>query len=78
MTRNRFFASANRSMEENLTTNERTIFASYRLVGAIFFFGGVGYLLDRWLGTAPWFLVVGLLGGMCVGFFGLIRLIRRH
>ena len=65
-------------MEENLTTNEPTIFASYRLIGAIFFFGGGGYLLDRWLGTSPWLLLVGLLVGVCVGFFGLIRLIRRR
>ena len=58
---NRFIAGANRSMEEILTRNERSIFASYRLVGAILLFGAAGYLLDRWLITTPWLLLVGLL-----------------
>jgi ATP synthase protein I len=35
---------------------------------------GIGYLLDRWLGIAPW----GLIGGVALGFtLGLRGLIRR-
>jgi F0F1-type ATP synthase assembly protein I len=74
----RFIAGANRSMEEILTRNERTIFASYRLVGAILLFGAAGYLLDRWLMTTPWLLMVGLLTGIAVGFLGLLRVVRRR
>ena len=35
---------------------------------------GVGWLLDRWLGTAPWLLVVGLILGAVTGFYQFIRL----
>jgi ATP synthase protein I len=75
---NRFIAGANRSMEEILTRNERSIFASYRLVGAILLFGAAGYLLDRWLQTTPWLLLLGLLAGVAVGFIGIIKVTRRH
>jgi F0F1-type ATP synthase assembly protein I len=75
---NRFIAGANKSMEEILTRNERSIFASYRLVGAILLFGAAGYLLDSWLMTTPGLLVLGLLTGVTVGFLGLFRVVRRH
>jgi len=35
---------------------------------------GVGWLLDRWLGTAPWVLVAGLILGAITGFYQFIRL----
>lgn len=35
-------------------------------LAAILTWGGVGWLLDRWLGTGPWLLVFGLvLGNGC-------------
>lgn len=35
----------------------------FTLVGAVVFGGGLGYLLDRWLHTGPWLmLVLGALG----------------
>ena len=77
MDRNPFIGRANKSMEETLSTNERTIFASYRLIGAILFFGGGGYLLDRWLLTSPWLLLSGLVAGLVIGFSGLLRFVRR-
>jgi F0F1-type ATP synthase assembly protein I len=75
---NRFIAGANRSLEETLTRNRRSIFTSYRLVGAILLFGAAGYLLDRWLMTTPGLFVLGLLTGVTVGILGLFRLMRRH
>ena len=33
----------------------------------------VGWLLDRWLGTQPWLLVVGLVLGAAAGFYEFIR-----
>lgn len=33
----------------------------------------VGWLLDRWLGTWPWLLVVGLVLGSVAGFYEFIR-----
>ena len=35
---------------------------------------GVGWLLDRWLGTAPWLLVAGVILGAVTGFYQFIRL----
>jgi ATP synthase protein I len=43
------------------------------LVGA-----GGGYALDRWLGTAPWLMIVGLLLGMVAGFREMLRMIERY
>ena len=45
--------------------------ASYALIGAIVLLGGLGYGLDRWLGSAPWGLLGGLLLGLAVGFYQL-------
>ena len=33
----------------------------------------VGWLLDRWLGTRPWLLVLGIVLGAAAGFFEFIR-----
>lgn len=62
-----------RSFQENLTRSGPVAAASYSLVGAILMLGGIGYALDRWRGTSPWFLLAGLLTGIVVGFYGLAR-----
>ena len=33
----------------------------------------VGWLLDRWLGTGPWLLVLGIVLGAAAGFYEFIR-----
>lgn len=38
---------------------------------------GAGYLMDRWLGTAPWLLIVGLLLGIVAAFVELLRTTAR-
>jgi F0F1-type ATP synthase assembly protein I len=47
--------------------------ASYTLVGAIIVLGGLGYAVDRWRGTEPWFLLTGLVVGVVIGFYELIK-----
>jgi len=42
------------------------------LVGAIVFVGGLGWLLDRWLGTSPWLMLSGTLVGLAVGMYNFI------
>ncbi|HUF48018.1 MAG TPA: AtpZ/AtpI family protein [Vicinamibacterales bacterium] len=52
--------------------------ASYSLIGAIIMFGGLGYAIDRWRGTEPWFLVGGLVLGLVYGFYQLARTVWRR
>jgi ATP synthase protein I len=42
------------------------------VVSTLLGFGG-GYYLDRWLGTAPWLQLAGLLLGAAAGFVNLFR-----
>ena len=43
------------------------------LVSALIVGVGVGLLLDRWLGTAPWFLIVFFLLGAAAGVLNVYR-----
>jgi F0F1-type ATP synthase assembly protein I len=47
--------------------------ASYSLIGAVVLLGGAGYGLDRWLGTSPWCVLGGLVLGLVVGFYELVK-----
>lgn len=38
---------------------------------------GLGWALDRWLGTAPWLVVAGIVVGAGTGFYQFIRLLSR-
>ena len=49
--------------------------ASYTLIGAIILLGGIGYAIDTWQGTSPWFLFGGLVLGLTVGFYELAKTI---
>jgi F0F1-type ATP synthase assembly protein I len=68
-----FLERAAKSLQENVTRAGPVALASYTLIGAILFLGGIGYAMDRWLGTSPWFLLGGLLVGLIVGFYELAR-----
>ena len=37
------------------------------LIAAVLLWTGLGYLLDRWLGTGPWLLVIGGIIGNAAG-----------
>ncbi|MCI0661197.1 MAG: AtpZ/AtpI family protein [Acidobacteria bacterium] len=37
----------------------------------------IGYLLDRWLNTAPWMIVTGLILGTIGAFVGLYRIMSQ-
>lgn len=39
------------------------------LITATLTWAGIGWLVDRWLGTAPWFLAIGALVGNAAGIY---------
>lgn len=43
------------------------------LAAAVLVGAGIGIVLDRWLGTAPWLLIVFFLIGVAAGFLNVIR-----
>ena len=47
--------------------------AAFSLFAAVLTGLLIGWLLDRWLGTRPWLLVVGLVLGGAAGFYELFR-----
>jgi F0F1-type ATP synthase assembly protein I len=51
---------------------------SYSLIGAIILLGGIGYAVDAWRGTSPWFLLGGLVLGLIVGFYELAKTVFKR
>jgi F0F1-type ATP synthase assembly protein I len=70
-----FLARSLRYMQESLRRSGPAVAAGYTLIGAILLLGGIGYALDAWRGTSPWFLITGLLLGIIVGFYELAKTI---
>lgn len=70
-------SGAAKQLQTSLRASGAAAATAYTLIGAIVLFGGIGYLCDRWLGTAPWLLVLGLFAGIVVGFYELARMIWR-
>jgi F0F1-type ATP synthase assembly protein I len=52
--------------------------ASYTLIGAIILLGGLGYAVDRWRDTSPWFLIGGLMVGIVVGMYELAKTVWKR
>ena len=51
--------------------------AAFTLFTSVAAFLGLGYLIDRWLGTQPWFLVGGIVIGAAAGFYQFVRMTSR-
>lgn len=45
----------------------------FTLVAYVLVFTGIGYGLDRLLGTMPWLMVLGVFVGAGFGFYAMIR-----
>ena len=67
------FSRSAKSLQENASNAGAAAGASYTLIGAILLLGGLGFFLDGRLGTRPWLVVTGLLLGIVVGFYELIK-----
>jgi ATP synthase protein I len=48
--------------------------AAVSLFASVLVFLGLGWLLDRWLGTGPWLLVLGILLGSGLGLYEFVRI----
>ncbi len=62
--------------DDQQETNRKTglaYAAAFSLFAAVVSGLIVGWLLDRWLGTRPWLLVVGIILGAIAGFYEFIR-----
>lgn len=62
--------------DDQQETNRKTglaYAAAFSLFAAVVSGLILGWLLDRWLGTRPWLLVVGIVLGAIAGFYEFIR-----
>ena len=62
--------------QDDQETNRKTglaYAAAFSLFASVVGGLGLGWLLDRWLGTKPWLLVVGMVVGSAAGFYQLVR-----
>ena len=62
-----------KALQDNVVRSGPVAGASYSLIGALILLGGIGYAIDQWRGTSPWFLLGGLVLGMVVGFYELVK-----
>lgn len=74
----RSLADSLRAMQEAAQKAGPAATASYSLIGGIVLLGGIGYAVDEWLGTSPWFLFGGLLLALVYGFFQLAMMVFRR
>jgi F0F1-type ATP synthase assembly protein I len=76
--RDEFLAKSFQYMQESIRKAGPAASAGYVLVGAILLLGGIGYLIDRWADTSPWFLMGGLMLGIIVGFYELAKVVFKR
>lgn len=71
---------ADRDEQEEESVNRKSSMA-YAAALSLFFsvvtLLGLGWLLDRWLGTGPWLLVAGIVLGSVIGLYEFVRLTSR-
>jgi len=48
---------------------------AFTLVGFVLVFTGLGYLVDRWVGTRPWLMICGVFVGAGLGFAYLVSIL---
>ena len=71
--RGKFLAKSLHHLQENIRRSGPAAAAVYTLIGAILLLGGIGYLIDQWRDSSPWFVMGGLMLGMVVGFYQLAK-----
>jgi len=76
--RERIIERSLESFQDTVRKSGPAASASYGLIGAILLLGGLGYAVDSWRGTSPWFLLGGLLLGLIVGFYELAKAVWKR
>jgi F0F1-type ATP synthase assembly protein I len=71
-------ARSTRALQNNAEQAGPAAGASYTLIGAIILLGGIGYAVDNWRGTSPWFLIGGLMLGIVVGMYELAKTVWKR
>ena len=71
---NKFWNGSFRYMSKILKENGPAASASYTLIGAILLLSFLGYMIDNFFTTEPWFLFIGIFTGLSVGFYELFKL----
>lgn len=61
-------AKAEALREQNRTESDAAWRSVAYLISGPLLYGGIGYLLDRWLGT-NWLVGVGIVGGMALSLY---------
>jgi F0F1-type ATP synthase assembly protein I len=62
-------ASARTQFRSSMRGLDHSSIMVVELMAAFLTWGGIGWLVDAWLGTTPWALVVGALIGMAAGLY---------
>ncbi len=61
------------SAAKDMTGMSRGLRLGSEFIAAILVGAGIGYLLDLWLGTSPWIMLVMLLAGFAAGVLNVTR-----
>jgi ATP synthase protein I len=67
-----------RDDDKNATRRSAIAYAAgLSVVFSVLTFLGLGLLLDRWLGTSPWMVAIGIVVGSAIGLYEFIRVTIR-
>jgi ATP synthase protein I len=67
-------ALANRPDQEENRKSGFAYAAGITLFASVAAFCALGWMLDKWLGTEPWLLIVGIVLGSAAGLYEFVRL----
>jgi ATP synthase protein I len=63
--------------QADLQSSSSFLTIGVQLAGSMLVYIFIGYFLDRWLETEPWFLIAGSVVGMVAFFYQLYKLVKR-
>jgi ATP synthase protein I len=69
---------ATASSEASRGAMGRGLRVSAELIGGVVAGGGLGWVLDRWLGTTPWLFILFFLLGSAAGIMNIVRIGQRE